>query len=444
MCLAVLVSVFGSRWAFADEPATAAPEPSVPSPAEAPSDPAPAPLASANTSAPNPATDPSVLPPDTTPLAPFPVGVIDEPGALKIRPIGYIEAYYAWNFNRPANGITNYRGFDNRHNTITVQTAALGASFEKGPIGGKLLLQVGSAPSTYYARSEPTLNGTSAANGSSPDLWKYIQEAYATYKAPLGRGILFNVGIMTSPIGMKALAVHDRWNWSGSNLFFALPYYHTGLRATYELTDRLSVTAAVMNGWNNVVDNNDGKSVEAHVKYSVPDKATLQILYFGGVERPSNAPEGQYWRNTFDAVGELDVTSWLQLAAQADAGFEPNRFGTATWYAGAAAARVKICKCLYFVVRGDRFYEHLASDESGHVSTPIFWNGVKWVSSGTATLDFRPHDNISIRAEFRHDQADGLLYFTGNTVIGDGSAASPYAPNARTQETILFGATAWF
>src|SRR5262249_28870494 len=162
-----------------------------------------------------------------------------------------------WNFNQPINGITNYRGFDNRHNTFTLQTVALGASFEKGPVGGKLMLQVGSMPTSYYALSEPTLPGTSTVNGSNSELWKYIQEAYFTYKLPLGRGILFNAGVAASPIGMEAFAVHDHWTWSRSNLFFGLPYYHTGIRATYELTDRLSATFAVLNGWGNVVDNNN-------------------------------------------------------------------------------------------------------------------------------------------------------------------------------------------
>ena len=60
--------------------------------------------------------------------------------------------------------------------------------------------------------------------------------------------------------------------------------------------------------------------------YRVPNKATAQLLYFGGIERSASAPEGAYWRHHFDAVGEYDATTWLQLAAQADYGFEPNRY----------------------------------------------------------------------------------------------------------------------
>jgi hypothetical protein len=399
-------------------------------------------VAAADEPVPAPAPPESALPPDPTPLAPFPPPEPEAP-AVKVTPIGYIEAYYAWNFNDPVNNITNYRAFDNRHNTITINNAALGATLESGPVSGRLMLQIGNQPSSVYA-SEPVHPGTPVANASGPELWKYIQEAYVTYKAPVGRGLTLKAGIEGSPCGLETFAVHDNWNWSRSNLFAGLPFYHTGLRATYDLTDRLSASVAVLNGWNSVVDNNDGKTVEGHVTYRIPDKASLQVLYMGGVERASNAPEGQYWRHHFDATGELTVTSWLRLAAEADYGFEPNRIGTARWFAGAAYARAKALSWLYFAVRGDRFYEHLATDATGRASTPLFWNGVEWVSSATATAEVRPHDHISIRLEFRHDQADGLLYFTGDTLNGNGSASSPYLPNARRQETLLLGATAWF
>jgi hypothetical protein len=383
----------------------------------------------------------SALPPDPTPLQPFPPPEPEAP-AVKVTPIGYLEAYYAWNFNRPVNNVTNYRGYDNQHNSITLSNAALGAAFESGPIGGKLMLQVGSQPSTSY-QAEPNVPGGSAANPSGPELWKYLQEAYLTYKAPIGRGLTLKAGVERAPLGLESFAVHDNWSWSRSNLYFALPRYETGLRATYDFCDCLTGSVAVINGWNNVVDNNEAKSVEGHVTFH-KNKLKAQLLYMGGVERPASAPEGQYWRHTFDATGELELTTWLKLAAEADYGFEPNRIGTARWFAGAAAARAKAFEWLYIAVRGDRFYEHLATDALGRASTPLFWNGVEWVSSVTATLDVRPHDNISFRLEFRHDQADGLLYFTGDTLTGTGSAASPFLPNARRQETLLLGATAWF
>lgn len=362
---------------------------------------------------------------------------------FKVTPLGYVEVYYAYNLNRPSNGITNYRGFDNRHNTFSLSNVALGAEMESGPVGGKVMLQIGSTPSAYYA-AEPARAGAGGANATNAELWKYLQEAYVTYKAPFGRGLLLQAGLVASPIGFEVFAVKDHWTWSRSNLFFGLPYYHTGVRATYGWTDAWSTTVSVFNGWNSVVDNNEEKSVQTNVTYRPSDDLLVSALYFGGVERSTGSVEGPYWRHHFDFVAQAKLCDCLSVATQLDYGFEPNRIGTARWIAGAAAARATVLpKHLFFVVRGDRFVEHLATNAAGQSSAPLFWNGVEWVSSLTTTLDLRPHDNVSFRLEYRHDVAEAPLYF-GQNVRGDGSAAAPYVPNARTQDTLLLGTTAWF
>jgi hypothetical protein len=68
------------------------------------------------------------------------------------------------------------------------------------------------------------------------------------------------------------------------------------------------------------------------------------------------------------------------------------------------------------------------------------------VSSSTLTLDFRPAENVSLMAEFRHDQAGADMYF-GGAVFGGavlGGAVIDDAPNRSTQDTLSVAATAWF
>lgn len=384
----------------------------------------------------------SVEPPAAVKAAPQAVPLAQPKSAFDVVPTGYVETYYAYNFNRPSNGITNARGFDNRHNTLTLSNAAMGANWTAGPVSGRLILQVGSTPSTYYG-GEPSLAGASGANATSSELWKYLQEAFLAYRAPVGRGLLVQAGLVASPIGFETFAVKDNWTWSRSNLFFGFPFYHTGLRLTYEWTDAISTTLSVFNGWNSVVDNNDAKSVQASIAYKLPRKLAVQALYFGGVERPAGAPEGPWWRHHFDATAQYDVTTFLSFAAQADYGWEANRIGTARWLAGAAYIRAKPFDRVYVALRGDHFREHLATSADLRASSPLFWTGVEWVSSVTSTLELRPHDQIAFRLEFRHDAAATPLYFAPNT-RGTGTATTPYLPNARTQDTLLLGATAWF
>lgn len=360
---------------------------------------------------------------------------------ITVSPVAYVEADYSFNFNQPSNGVTNFRGFDNRHNSFTLQNVALGGAITGGPLGAKLVLQVGHTPSTYYL-AEPAAAGAGGANASDANLWKYVQEAFVTYKAPLGNGILLQLGLCASPIGLEVIPVKDNWNWSRSDLFFGLPFYHVGLRATYEWTDRLSTTVSLFNGWNSVVDNNDGKSVQANVTYKIPDTFYVTLLYFGGPERAKGAPEGQHWRHHFDLTTQVDPTRWLTFAGQGDVGWESTNLGLSYWVAGAVYARVHPLDWLAFTVRGDVFHEKLGSSSEGTASA-IFWSGAELIGSITGTVDVRPHPNLSLRLEYRHDLASAPLFFSG-AVDGDGSAATPYVPNAQSQDTLLLGVTTWF
>jgi hypothetical protein len=64
------------------------------------------------------------------------------------------------------------------------------------------------------------------------------------------------------------------------------------------------------------------------------------------------------------------------------------------------------------------------------------------MSSGTATLALQPIDGLSVRLEFRHDQAKDRVFFGGD-VMGDG-VMTPYVPSRRLQDTVTVGAVAWF
>ncbi len=353
---------------------------------------------------------------------------------------GYVEAFYSDNFNTPSNRITNYRGFDNRESTFTLSNVDLSAAWEKGAASGKISLQVGNTPNTYYL-SEPAFPGTSATSSTDASTWKYVQEAWVGYKAPIGNGVLFKGGLFLSPIGVENIAVKDNWNWSRSNLFFGLPFYHTGVSATSDLTKAWTMTLMISNGWNSVVDDNREKSVDLEATFKPSGALTVHGLYFGGVERPTGAPEGSPWRNLFDLYATWDATPTLSFILSGDAGWEDNRFGTSSWAAAAGYARVKLSSKWSVAGRVDVFREVVASNSEGTASA-IFWPADR-VASQTLTLDFHPQDGISIRLEGRHDGAAADMYFR-DRVAGDGSAANPYIPNAKSQTTVTLGATSWF
>jgi hypothetical protein len=358
---------------------------------------------------------------------------------------GYAELYYSWNFARPENKVTNNRWLDERHNTFTLQTLALDVSAEHGPVSAKLTLMFGPTADRWYfegARIPDTETGlVLSPSGYSNETWKHIQSAYAGYRAPLGAGLLIQGGLMPTQVGYEGAAIKDNWNWSRSNLFNFLPFFHVGMRLSYPVTEALTVTAAVYNGWNQASDLNPGKTLSLQASL-IEDALLLNLLWLGGPERPENDPTGDGWRNLFDAVMQLDVLPWLSLAANADGGFERTAYGTGSWMAGALYARFKATPWLFFALRGDGIYERVARE--GDANAAIFFGGGDHVLSGTTTIEVRPIDGISFRIEYRHDDSDPdvpLYYKRGFTTTADGA---PTQNVSRAQNTLTLGLTGWF
>ena len=94
-----------------------------------------------------------------------------------------------------------------------------------------------------------------------PAVLDKIEEGYISYLTPLGKGLQFDVGKFVTPLGAEVIEAKDNWNYSRSLLFaLAIPYYHMGVRATYSANAKVTLAGLVVNGWNNVVENNSGKT----------------------------------------------------------------------------------------------------------------------------------------------------------------------------------------
>ncbi len=348
---------------------------------------------------------------------------------------GYVETFYQWNVGDPSNGITNARGFDNRHNSITLSNAVLDLGWDDGTLLGRVALQVGTTPAAYTL-AEPRLSGTASVGASGSDLWRHLQQALAGVRFGPERAFSFSAGLYLSPIGPESMRVRENMNWSRSNLFVSLPFYHSGARLSWAATPLWTLSLELCNGWNAVIDNNAGKSVLASAVRTDGDANKLSILYFGGVERPSGASEGQPWRHLVDAYIQWRLLSDVEVVAHADAGGEWGSFGFDGWLAGAVGARWKPHPVWAGAIRVDALRE-----TTPRGATPIFWP-VPWVASATATVELQPHERALVRLEVRHDWAGGDLFFGGD-VSGDGSVAAPFVPNRTEQTTVTLGVTTW-
>ena len=138
----------------------------------------------------------------------------------------------------------------------------------------------------------------------------------------------------------------------------------------------------------------------------------------------------------FDAWLKVNYPKW-GVMAHLNGGFEPNRFGTSSFWGGAIYGRYALVEKLWLVGRVDRFSEKRGTSATGTAS-PIFLAGSDWVTSITATLAWEAHQHLDLRMELRHDMSASPLYFR-DTAPGNG-ITTPFLPNALNQTTVLLGA----
>src|SRR5207253_6287909 len=108
----------------------------------------------------------------------------------------------------------------------------------------------------------PTQAIVNATEPGDKTVLQHIGQAYVSYMAPTGSGLQIDFGKFVTPLGFEVIKTKDDWNYSRGLLFtLAIPFYHSGLRATYNVNDKLSLAGFVVNGWNNGIATIDKKTL---------------------------------------------------------------------------------------------------------------------------------------------------------------------------------------
>ncbi len=170
---------------------------------------------------------------------------------------GFLDAYYGWDFNDPADatitlgGTGLKRNFDFSHDSLTLSQVDLEMTKAVGdaaPLGYMLQMAFGPTANLVNGGDFSTGNSTAA----------HFMQYYMSGK--VGKATL-DFGKFVTPHGEEVIDNRANWNYSRGLLFaLAIPYYHFGLRATLPASDKVTLAAYLVNGWNNVVDNKTAKT----------------------------------------------------------------------------------------------------------------------------------------------------------------------------------------
>lgn len=320
------------------------------------------------------------------PAAPEP----EPPGFFKSSEIGgLVDAYFDWYSTKPE-GDAPYRNFDTRHNQFTLSMAQIWIAkppTDTSRAGFKVKLSYGTA-TTIVQSLEP----------GGPGPLANIEEGYVSYLAPVGKGLQVDVGKFVTQHGAEVIEAKDNWNYSRSLLFaLAIPYYHAGVRAMYSPSAKVTLMVDVVNGWNNVMENNTGKTVGAQIAVKPTAAFTLVQNYMVG---PEQTADNSDVRQLSDTTVSYIVNPKVSLIANYDYGRDTIAGSKVHWQGVAGYAKVQATKRVAFSPRVE-WYDDASGFTTGTVQT---------LKDVTATLELKPNDSLIWRIEYRTDFSDSAVF----------------------------------
>ena len=321
---------------------------------------------------------------------------------------GFVDGYYNYNFNHPRQAATvpglsgpflsSFRTFDGPANQFSLNMAEL---------------TIAKAPDAAASRLGYTLtfgfgNAENVVNSTDPGGLGYaqpIKEAYMSYLAPIGKGLQIDFGKFVTPAGAEVIETNANWNYSRGFLFnYAIPFNHYGLRAKYAFNDKVSLTGYLVNGWNNITENNTGKTVGASLAWTPNKKWTITQNYLAGPEIPNDNSD---WRQLSDTVVAYTATSKLSLMANYDYGHDYVLGTTSTnsvfWQGIAAYFRYAFNDRYAFSGR----YEYFDDHNGFNTGTSQGFNEF------TATFERVVAKHLITRWEYRRDMSNWAVFAKG-------------------------------
>ncbi|MGO9272326.1 MAG: outer membrane beta-barrel protein [Terriglobia bacterium] len=333
---------------------------------------------------------------------------------------GFVDGNYGYNFEHPHDnapsvlagnpntGLSGLRAFDSPYSQMSLNAVEL--ILDKAPDGGNSRIGYHIALGAGNA-----MNVVGSTEPGGLGYLQYVKEAYGSYLAPVGKGLQIDFGKFVTPNGAEVIESKDNWNYSRGLLFtYAIPFYHFGLRAKYAFSDKYSLTGYLVNGWNDIVDNNTGKTFGLSFGWNPNKKWAVTETYMAGPEEPNN---NSNIRQLWDNVVTYSPTSKVSFILNTDYG-RGDRFFTYTnpvWWSGVAGYVRYQLNDSYALSTRYEYYD----DPYGYTTWLIASNSPvgQHINEITETFERKIHGNFITRLEYRRDMTSRPTLFKGTTPV---------------------------
>ncbi len=326
---------------------------------------------------------------------------------------GYVDSYYGYNFNKPADGYNPYFVSSARHNELAINLAYVDVRYRSKYMRVRFVPGFGTYMDANYA--------------TEPGSLKNMVEANVGVLISEKKKIWLDAGVLGSPYTNESAISKDHLMYTRSFAPEYVPYYITGAKLSVPLSGKVNAYLYLINGWQVIQDNNAGKSVGTQLEYRPNSTMLFNWDTYIGDERSTNHPDYRmryfsdfYW--IYRPGNRWMATSCVYVGLQDREGLS-----SASWWQANFIARYSFTDVVSVSARLEHFH-----DPSGVIASPVTGTSSFRTTSYGVCANFQLHKMAMFRLEARQFISQDNVYVDRNS-------------NPTTSSTLLVGSlTAWF
>ena len=366
--------------------------------------------------APAPASAPVAVTADTKPDA--------KPWWRGITTDGYMSFSYTYNDNDPVPRINQFRVFDFNDDEPQLDVAELvvqRAISAPKQFGFRLDLIAGSGvPKVTAAWGLFRNMSTGVAHNVD------IPQLFVSYILPVGKGLRLDAGKYVTHMGYEVIGGYDGYNDEFSRGFifgYGTPFTHTGLKATYAFTNKVTAMVSICNGWDDFKRLNNGYTAAGQLALTPSKTSTVTFNFIYGPERRNDTHDQ---RGVYELIGTWKPLSKLTLGGDGIYGHEQNGVAIgrdAYWRGLAGFAKYSLTSKFSLAFRGEVFNDdggtRTGTDQTlqGFTFTPEYDMSAKF---SRLNSHFKKADGkFVVRGEVRWDLSNKNVFFVGRNPTSD-------------------------
>ncbi|TAE74536.1 MAG: porin [Bacteroidetes bacterium] len=315
----------------------------------------------------------------------------------KLTTAAYIDAYFGYNSSQPSNNENPYFVSMHRHNEMTINLAYIDVKYVTERYRARFVPGFGTYINANYVGEAGTLRN--------------VVEGYVGVKLSKKKELWLDIGVLGSPYTNESAISKDHFMYTRSFAPEFVPYYVSGGKLSYKISEKVSAYLYLINGWQVIQDNNGQKSIGTQIEYRPTGSVLINWnTYFGDERSDTNpnfrtryfsdiyfifSPQKSKFKGTACAyIGQQDIlqTDGTILAKQ--------------WWTANIIGQYKVNPKWSVSARLEYF-----SDPNRAVSVPIVekTKGLN-IYSGSIGVMLQPMDNIFLRFESRSFLSEGDAY----------------------------------